>query len=83
MLARARAVCESRVVQWTEPCGPGHAARENCLLRCISPDCYETLYTRDPWGPLEEGEIDTSRATRFRECAHHDLRTSERLHEFD
>jgi hypothetical protein len=36
----------------------------NCVLFCVSPACYETVYGE----PLEDGEIDIPRAKEFDTC---------------
>ena len=46
--------------------GTDAADRENCVLRCMSPPCYEETYGSDP---LEDGEVDTVRGRKFRVCA--------------
>lgn len=38
---------------------------ENCVNHCISPSCFNKVYSAVP---LEPGEIDRSRAQKFSEC---------------
>ena len=38
--------------------------RQNCLLKCVSKNCYAEIYSFDP---LEDGEID-QRLTSFKGC---------------
>ena len=46
-------------------CVGSDVRRENCLLKCVSPECYEKIYEADP---LEEGELDTTRGRLFKSC---------------
>ena len=43
--------------------------RQNCILNCISPKCYQKIYASNP---LEEGEID-QRIQSFKGCLHAEL----------
>lgn len=44
---------------------PGSTAdKQNCILRCVSPACYDAIYAFDP---LEDGEID-QRFTSYKGC---------------
>ncbi len=52
-------------------CAVSDVTRENCVLKCVSPECYEKLYGNDP---LEEGELDTTRGRLFRNCLKTELR---------
>ncbi|XP_027335080.1 uncharacterized protein LOC113849392 [Abrus precatorius] len=52
---------------WGWSCKSSMIARENCALRCLSPDCYELIYESDP---LEEGEKDFFRSQEFKYCMH-------------
>ncbi|QDZ20670.1 hypothetical protein HOP50_04g31920 [Chloropicon primus] len=45
--------------------GGSDVQKENCVLLCVSPECYEKIYGSDP---LEEGELDTTRGRLFRTC---------------
>ncbi|XP_026468054.1 uncharacterized protein LOC113371621 [Ctenocephalides felis] len=40
------------------------AARQRCIRECVSPSCYEDIYTQDQ---LEDGEIDV-RLNSFKGC---------------
>ncbi|PXF47099.1 hypothetical protein BWQ96_03176 [Gracilariopsis chorda] len=40
---------------------------ENCVLRCMSSQCYNLVYSQHP---LEEGEVDDARMRTFMKCAH-------------
>jgi hypothetical protein len=44
----------------------------NCVLACVSPACYGVVYGTDP---LEDGEVDISRASQFESCLKEELRT--------
>ncbi|CAM9594026.1 unnamed protein product [Choristocarpus tenellus] len=48
---------------------------QNCVNRCISQECYESIYAADP---LEDGEIDTTRGKRFGSCARNNGRKSKK-----
>mmetsp|Transcript_22405 Transcript_22405/g.31160 ORF Transcript_22405/g.31160 Transcript_22405/m.31160 type:complete len:135 (-) Transcript_22405:167-571(-) len=50
--------------------------KENCVLKCISDDCYSETYGTDP---LEEGEIDTVRGKSFRTCMKKEVKEKERI----
>ena len=39
--------------------------KENCVLNCTSPECYEEVYAAEE---LEPGEIDTKRQRAFNAC---------------
>ncbi|ERN15692.1 hypothetical protein AMTR_s00048p00223500 [Amborella trichopoda] len=52
---------------WGWNCKSSMIAKENCVLRCLSPDCYEFIYAGDP---LEEGEIDYVRSQEYKYCMH-------------
>nr|CAB3501546.1 unnamed protein product [Digitaria exilis] len=41
--------------------------KENCVLRCLSPECYDLIYGGDP---LEEGELDYVRSQEYKYCMH-------------
>eukprot|EP00898_Chlorokybus_atmophyticus_P003109 jgi/Chlat1/379/Chrsp10S01489 len=70
-LVALRTACEERV-SGVEACLESAAARENCVLKCASPSCYDKVYASDP---LEDGEIDSERGRAFRACARMELRT--------
>uniref|UniRef100_A0A7S1EQ06 Uncharacterized protein n=1 Tax=Timspurckia oligopyrenoides TaxID=708627 RepID=A0A7S1EQ06_9RHOD len=38
---------------------------EACVLDCISSECYELIYSKNP---LEDGEIDDERWNKFQQC---------------
>lgn len=61
-----RRECEGTLREGVQPCERSRAAMENCILRCVSPKCYDKVYGEDP---LEEGEVDDVRGSRFRSCA--------------
>eukprot|EP00793_Prasinoderma_coloniale_P001035 PRCOL_00006026-RA len=68
-LGATRRACEDEVTRVADPAcvsGTDAAARENCVLRCMAPPCYEETYGSDP---LEDGEVDTVRGRKFRVCA--------------
>ena len=75
-LSTVRRTCDDQVAAAAEracgfglsaaPPGFGLAARENCVMHCMAPPCYEEIYGADP---LEDGEIDTMRGRKFRVCA--------------
>ncbi|KAJ7950651.1 Protein OS-9 like [Quillaja saponaria] len=52
---------------WGLQCKSSMIAKENCALRCLSPECYEIIYGSDP---LEEGEKDLFRGQEFKYCMH-------------
>lgn len=55
-----------RVLMEQDPtCVESTIQRENCVLRCMEPSCYETIYGSDP---LEEGEVDVERGSLYRKC---------------
>jgi len=58
-----------------DPCNAEPIHRENCLLRCASPACYEQLYAHDP---LEEGEVDTVRGRSFRSCQRTEIKEKQK-----
>ncbi|KAI4312570.1 hypothetical protein MLD38_037375 [Melastoma candidum] len=50
---------------WGWQCKPSAIAKENCVLKCLSPACYELVYESDP---LEEDEKDFIRGQEYRYC---------------
>ncbi|KAM5550974.1 hypothetical protein ABKV19_027363 [Rosa sericea] len=52
---------------WGWQCKSTMIAKENCVLKCLSPTCYELVYESDP---LEEGEKDLLRGQEFKYCMH-------------
>ncbi|XP_042059852.1 uncharacterized protein LOC121804396 [Salvia splendens] len=52
---------------WGERCTSSTIAKENCVLQCLSPICYELIYESDP---LEEGEKDITRSSEYKYCMH-------------
>jgi len=55
-----------------EKCGlllPGE--NMNCVFKCISPTCYEAIYTDEP---LEDGEVDLKRESLLAKCAKKELK---------
>ncbi|XRB05821.1 DUF4787 domain-containing protein [Pycnococcus provasolii] len=48
-----------------DDCTSSLASRENCILKCMEPTCYQQVYANDP---LEEGELDHVRGRVFRTC---------------
>ncbi|KAJ8762721.1 hypothetical protein K2173_012213 [Erythroxylum novogranatense] len=52
---------------WGQQCRSSAIAIENCVLRCVSPTCYELIYESDP---LEEGEKDLTRSQEYKYCMH-------------
>ena len=65
-----RAECEEELRD--DPAGAVSAIdMDNCVLRCVSPTCYDNVYGSDP---LEEGEVDVARGRTFRSCARGELR---------
>lgn len=52
---------------WGQQCKSSLIAKENCMLQCVSPPCYELIYQGDP---LEEGEKDYSRSQEYKYCMH-------------
>eukprot|EP00887_Chlorella_sp_A99_P000692 scaffold5.g692.t1 len=60
-----RAACELHVSRAGGACMQSGVERENCVLRCMSPACYQWQYGSDA---LEEGEVDTQRRRRYKAC---------------
>jgi len=50
-------------------CRSSPTEKENCVLRCLSPECYDLIYGGDP---LEEGELDYVRSQEYKYCMHKD-----------
>ncbi|XP_068650994.1 uncharacterized protein [Aristolochia californica] len=50
---------------WGWKCKSSVIEKENCALRCLSPECYEFIYESDP---LEEGEKDYIRRQEYKYC---------------
>mmetsp|Transcript_22891 Transcript_22891/g.31861 ORF Transcript_22891/g.31861 Transcript_22891/m.31861 type:complete len:121 (+) Transcript_22891:122-484(+) len=48
-----------------DSCNEFPVALENCIMRCVSPECYDVVYSADP---LEEGEVDTMRRKQYNKC---------------
>jgi hypothetical protein len=46
-----------------------------CVSRCISPECYDRIYAPNP---LEDGEMDVSRAKEFEMCFKEQVRLKRR-----
>eukprot|EP00243_Klebsormidium_subtile_P004886 TRINITY_DN19097_c0_g1_i1.p1 TRINITY_DN19097_c0_g1~~TRINITY_DN19097_c0_g1_i1.p1 ORF type:complete len:122 (+),score=18.82 TRINITY_DN19097_c0_g1_i1:373-738(+) len=57
--------CELSIQRTGGPCMASSIDKENCILRCINPECYEQVYGLDS---LEEGEVDARRGKDFRMC---------------
>ena len=43
----------------------------NCVNECVSPDCFQTIYSSNP---LEDGEIDPDRNRQFIQCIRQEYR---------
>uniref|UniRef100_A0ACD5TVZ1 Uncharacterized protein n=1 Tax=Avena sativa TaxID=4498 RepID=A0ACD5TVZ1_AVESA len=52
---------------WGFACRSSATEKENCVLRCVSPECYNLIYGGDP---LEEGELDHIRGQEYKYCMH-------------
>ncbi|XBH86295.1 hypothetical protein VPH35_073990 [Triticum aestivum] len=52
---------------WGFACRSSTTEKENCVLRCLSPECYNLIYGGDP---LEEGELDYVRSHEYKYCMH-------------
>ncbi|KQK22830.1 uncharacterized protein LOC100840793 [Brachypodium distachyon] len=52
---------------WGFACRSSATEKENCVLRCLSPECYNLIYGGDP---LEEGELDYIRSHEYKYCMH-------------
>ncbi|XP_050385338.1 uncharacterized protein LOC126801898 [Argentina anserina] len=61
---------------WGWQCKSSIIAKENCVLKCLSPTCYEVVYESDP---LEEGEKDLIRGQEFKYCMHNLARNAPSL----
>ncbi|GAQ88219.1 hypothetical protein KFL_004100070 [Klebsormidium nitens] len=57
--------CELSIQRTGGPCMTSSINKENCILRCMNPECYEQVYGLDS---LEEGEVDARRGKDFRMC---------------
>ncbi|KAL6649515.1 hypothetical protein ACP70R_013739 [Stipagrostis hirtigluma subsp. patula] len=55
---------------WGWACRSSPTEKENCVLRCLSPECYDLIYGGDP---LEEGELDYVRGQEYKYCMHNCL----------
>ena len=66
-----RDTCAEAIKTDPECVGNDDVVRENCVLRCVSPECYDKLYGHDP---LEEGELDTTRGRLFRNCVRSEMK---------
>ena len=73
---RGGAVSAAQYDAWKVPrreCDSGPCAAvpygesESCVLQCLAPDCYATVYAK---APLEPGEIDFVRQAEFNRCLH-------------
>lgn len=73
---RKRSECTERVLAEQDPkCRESSIDRENCVLRCMEPTCYERIYGGDP---LEEGEVDVERGSSYRKCQKESMLLRER-----
>ena len=45
--------------------------RINCILDCMSPTCYQQVYSDDP---LEDGEVDPERYIMYEQCLRQDIK---------
>jgi len=68
--SRARKTWKLRQADCEKSCPEGYDD-PNCVLRCVSPRCFETIYGAEP---LEAGEIDFERKNTFRTCVHQEDR---------
>mmetsp|Transcript_52769 Transcript_52769/g.107657 ORF Transcript_52769/g.107657 Transcript_52769/m.107657 type:complete len:126 (-) Transcript_52769:145-522(-) len=59
-LRTRRSECERDVCT-----GLQNEVKLTCTYRCISPECYEEVYSKDE---IEEGEVDTERGRLFSAC---------------
>ena len=65
-IKQAKKECARRIDEEGDPtCVATLVDRENCVLKCMEPECYEQIYGQDP---LEEGEVDVVRGKAFRQC---------------
>lgn len=65
-IKQAKKECAQRIDQEADPtCVATLVDRENCVLKCMEPACYDQIYGQDP---LEEGEVDVVRGKAFRQC---------------
>ena len=65
-----RSECEEEI-KLDARCGASQIDFDNCVLRCMSETCYDSVYGADA---LEEGEVDVVRGRTFRSCARNELR---------
>ncbi len=70
-----RMACSKRIPEEQPECLDDDTRRENCMLRCVSPACYDQVYAADP---LEEGELDTTRGRLFRNCVRSEVMSERR-----
>jgi hypothetical protein len=56
-------------------CSGGSSVDEhqNCISKCVSPDCFKRIYGQQP---LEDGEIDEFRKNKFNSCLSSERRTA-------
>lgn len=59
---RKRRECDASVTE----CEYEQYDRDNCVLRCISQPCFQSIYANDP---LEDGEVDETRSRAYKKCA--------------
>ncbi|CAD6273092.1 unnamed protein product [Miscanthus lutarioriparius] len=52
---------------WGWVCRSSPTEKDNCVLRCLSLECYDLIYGGDP---LEEGELDYVRGQEYKYCMH-------------
>jgi len=46
-----RESCTEKLKQDSPSCFENDATRENCVLECVSPTCYDQIYGKDPVSP--------------------------------
>ncbi|GMH66758.1 hypothetical protein TrRE_jg3235 [Triparma retinervis] len=54
---------------------------QNCVNKCVSPECFDEVYGPSTPGPLEDGESDPERQKLFTSCVRRDYREQKRKRE--
>jgi len=66
LLSKELAECQTKI------CNGAHKYENfNCAAKCLSPMCFAKIYAGNP---LEDGEVDENRKTKFYSCAVNEFR---------
>ena len=60
---------------------PPPPQNQNCVNKCVSPECFDEVYGPSTPGPLEDGESDPERQKLFTSCVRRDYREQKRKRE--